>query len=238
MAPKSSWLEPKVLVPSVVAVAAVVALVVVLAFGGSSGDSASSSAPSQSSTTTVAGAPTTAATGGVDDGGQGTSVPTPTTIAPGPYTTPTMPVRVDVPPVDGAIDGEAVTVHASPEPGSLLYGVEARLCRGDAAIPDARRGLHRQAPLGQLGFESPGGWIRTVHRNRSDLPGGRRNHDVRHAVQRPHLHHLRTGHPLPDRPQAPVSEGIRIQGNPCHLPLNLQFRRAAVPGSPPATKRI
>ena len=136
MAPKSSWLEPKVLVPSVVAVAAVVALVVVLAFGGSSGDSASSSAPSQSSTTTVAGAPTTAATGGVDDGGQGTSVPTPTTIAPGPYTTPTMPVRVDVPPVDGAIDGEAVTVHASPEPGSLLYGVEARLCRGDAAITD------------------------------------------------------------------------------------------------------
>ena len=51
-----------------------------------------------------------------------------------------MPVNIEVPEssgvpqTEGVVDGQAVTVHASPEPGSQLFGVEARLCRGDVAV--------------------------------------------------------------------------------------------------------
>ena len=133
MAPKSAWLEPKMLVPSGVAIVAVVALIVVLAFGGSTGDSVGS-ASSVSSTTTAPAASTSAAPG--TDPVAGSGSPAPTTVVPGPYTTPTMPVAIEAPPVTGAVDGESVTIHAGPESGSRLYGVEARLCRGDAAIVD------------------------------------------------------------------------------------------------------
>ena len=133
MSSKSSWLEPKVLVPSGVAVAAVVALVMVLVFGGNSGGSVGSATSVSSTTSSIV--TSTTAPAGSDASAEG-AIPQPTTVPPGPYTTPTMPVQVEVPPVDGAVDGQAVTVHGSPEPGSKLYGVEARLCRGDVAVVD------------------------------------------------------------------------------------------------------
>lgn len=129
----SSWLEPKVLVPSGFAVAAVLALVLVLVFGGSSGDSAGSASSGSSTTSSIV--TSTTAPAGSDGSAEG-QIPQPTTVPSGPYTTPTMPVQVEVPPVDGAVDGQAVTVHGSPEPGSKLYGAEARLCRGDVAVVD------------------------------------------------------------------------------------------------------
>jgi len=133
MTSNSSWLEPKVLVPSGVAVAAVLALVLVLLFGGSSGIT-EGSASEASSATTTANTPTTGPAG--NDSVGGNPVSGPTSVSPGPYTTPTMPVQVEVPPVEGSVDGQAVTVQGSPEPGSKLYGVEARLCRGDVAVVD------------------------------------------------------------------------------------------------------
>jgi len=138
MTSNSSWLEPKVLVPSGVAVAAVLTLVLVLLFGGNSGNSVGSASQASSTTSSV----NTATTGpeGNDPAGSD-SVAVPTSVPPGPYTTPTMPVQVEVPEssngapqTEGAVDGQAITVHGSPEPGSKLYGVEARLCRGDVAV--------------------------------------------------------------------------------------------------------
>ncbi|CAB4935175.1 MAG: hypothetical protein F2837_04525 [Actinobacteria bacterium] len=133
MTSNSSWLEPKVLVPSGVAVVAVALLILVLVFGGNSGDSAGSASSVSSTSSSVVDSvtdPVSGASGPVEPGAVPASVPS------GPYTTPTMPVQVDAPPVDGAVDGEAITVHGSPEPGSKLYGVEARLCRGDVAVVD------------------------------------------------------------------------------------------------------
>lgn len=130
-----SWLEPRVLVPSAIAVVAVVALITVLLVGGGSGGSTGTATPADASTTGVTTPGSTVPAGSTAS----TEVPTPTTPQ-GPYTTPTMPVQVEVPDTagvpqtDGVVDGQAITVHASPEAGSKLYGVEARLCRGDAAV--------------------------------------------------------------------------------------------------------
>ena len=52
----------------------------------------------------------------------------------GPYTTPDMPVQVDVSGVDGLGDGQPVTVHVTPSSGSQVYGAEARLCAASAAV--------------------------------------------------------------------------------------------------------
>lgn len=133
MSATSKWLEPRVVIPSVVALVAIVALITVLLVGGgSNGGSAGTASPADAASvtsTTVAGAaPTT------------TEVPSSSSLPSGPYTTPTMPVVVEVPesggkPVtDGVLDGTPVTVRALPESGSLLFGVEARLCRGDRAV--------------------------------------------------------------------------------------------------------
>ncbi len=132
---RSTWLEPRVMVPSVIAVVAVVALLTVLLVGGGSGGTTGTAAGANATTSEVSGS------GSTDTGGSPASsvVPTPTTPQ-GPYTTPTMPVQVEVPDsagvsqTDGVLDGQAVTVHASPESGSQLFGVEARLCRGDVAV--------------------------------------------------------------------------------------------------------
>lgn len=63
---------------------------------------------------------------------------TPTTVAvvppKGPYTTPNMPLSVSVSATEGLVSGDVVSVTASPMSGSKAFGVEARLCRGDAAI--------------------------------------------------------------------------------------------------------
>lgn len=51
-----------------------------------------------------------------------------------PFTTPGMPVVVRLPKSDGVRAGDVVTVHVDPVAGSQLFGVDARLCRGDAAV--------------------------------------------------------------------------------------------------------
>ena len=64
----------------------------------------------------------------------GTPSSTSTSIPQGPYTTPAMPVDVNVSKTGGLKSGDRVTVHASAKSGSQMFGVEARLCRGDVAI--------------------------------------------------------------------------------------------------------
>ncbi|MTB23935.1 MAG: hypothetical protein F2920_09750, partial [Actinobacteria bacterium] len=52
----------------------------------------------------------------------------------GPYTTPMMPMSVSVSQTSGLHSGDVVSVTATPSNGSQAFGVEARLCRGDASI--------------------------------------------------------------------------------------------------------
>jgi hypothetical protein len=134
MSATSNWLEPKVVIPSVIALVAICALVAVLLVGGGSDGSTGSASPAGAAAVT-----STTQQGTVPS--EATEEPTTATVPnSGPYTTPTMPVMVQVPeedgtPVtDGVIDGQAVTVRAEPEADSLLFGVEARLCRGDRAV--------------------------------------------------------------------------------------------------------
>ena len=134
MSASSKWFEPKVVIPSVIALVAIVALVTVLLVGGGSNGSTGSASPADAAAVTTVPQPGTAPA-------DATQEPTVATVPlSGPYTTPTMPVAVQVPedgdtPItDGVIDGQAVTVRADPETGSQLYGVEARLCRGDRAV--------------------------------------------------------------------------------------------------------
>ncbi len=51
-----------------------------------------------------------------------------------PFTTPGMPVAVRLPLSSGLRTGDVVTVRVDPIAGSQLFGVDARLCRGDAAV--------------------------------------------------------------------------------------------------------
>lgn len=51
-----------------------------------------------------------------------------------PFTTPGMPVEIDVSATKGLRNSSTVTVRGVPQPGSSLFGIEARLCRGDVAI--------------------------------------------------------------------------------------------------------
>ncbi len=84
-------------------------------------------------------------------GGNGSSVTTATTSSPGsettvdrdddaaasstkPFTTPNMPLTVDVSSSEGLSNGSVVKVQGAPEAGSSLFGMEARLCRGGVAI--------------------------------------------------------------------------------------------------------
>lgn len=63
-----------------------------------------------------------------------TMPPTTSTTIPGPATTPGMPVAVDVSTTSGLRSGTPVRIHAAPSPGSQMFGVEARLCRGDVSV--------------------------------------------------------------------------------------------------------
>lgn len=53
-----------------------------------------------------------------------------------PADTPDMPVAVTVSNTESLASGTAVAIRAEPEQQSELYGVEARLCRGDVAVLD------------------------------------------------------------------------------------------------------
>ena len=135
MSASSKWLEPRVVIPSVIALVAIAALITVLLVGGgATGGSTGTASPAEAAQVTSTTAPSP------DHRDPDVSTPATTPDRSGPFTTPTMPVSVQVPeaggrPVtDGVVDGQTVTVHAEAQSGSLLFGVEARLCRGDRAV--------------------------------------------------------------------------------------------------------
>jgi hypothetical protein len=104
-----------------------VILGIVLVSTRSDGKDSAVSTPTTVASTPVTTAPpgpaTTAAPGGTDAA---------TDTAP--FTTPDMPVTVDVSPTDRLGSGSVVKIHGVPQSGSSLFGIEARLCRGDVAI--------------------------------------------------------------------------------------------------------
>lgn len=115
------------LVGAFAAVVVVVAILVIATRGSSTSqtvvrDAGTTSNVSDGETSASSSSPTTASAPVTD--------PTPT----GPYTTPDMPVNVAVSTTTGLRSGEVVNVTASPENGSPVYGVEARLCSGTASI--------------------------------------------------------------------------------------------------------
>jgi len=56
------------------------------------------------------------------------------TLPPKPYTTPSMPLTAKVSGNSGVRSGDVVKVRAEPNAGSQMYGIDARLCRGDVGI--------------------------------------------------------------------------------------------------------
>jgi hypothetical protein len=117
-----NWRQPRLLIPVLVGVVGVVVLVMVLMGGGStgSGSEAKPNAVESSSTTSTTGS---------SSGGEKAS-----NTQSGPYTTPNMPVEVTASNTTSVASGTTVKIHAAPSDGSETYGVEARLCRGDAAV--------------------------------------------------------------------------------------------------------
>ncbi len=115
-----NWRKPRLYVPVILGTVAAILLVLVLVSGGSSGSGDHGTADGGSSSTS-----TTAA--------QGSGNANPNSVS-GPYTTPGMPVTVTASNTTSISSGTTVKIHAAPADGSETYGVEARLCRGDAAV--------------------------------------------------------------------------------------------------------
>jgi len=116
----------RLVISSALGIVALIILIVVLVSGG---DSSSSSDPGGSGssvttvTTTTSGSETT-----VDPNGEAAASNAK------PFTTPNMPVTADVSSTEGLSNGSVVNVQGVPKPGSSLFGMEARLCRGGVAI--------------------------------------------------------------------------------------------------------
>jgi len=114
----------RLVISSALGIVALIILIVVLVSGG---DSSSSTDPrgNGSSVTTANG-----------DGSVTTTSlqSTATTFPPEPYTTPSMPLSVEAQGNSKVSSGDVVTVRAEPNAGSQMYGVDARLCRGDVGI--------------------------------------------------------------------------------------------------------
>ncbi|CAB5078108.1 unannotated protein [freshwater metagenome] len=110
---------------AVVAVAVVVVALAIISTRGASTSQAASRDSGEATTADSAGAATTSSVTPVL-----TTTPEPT----GPYTTPMMPMSVSVSKTSGLHSGDVVSVTATPSNGSQAFGVEARLCRGDASI--------------------------------------------------------------------------------------------------------
>ena len=104
---------------AVVAVVVVVVALVVISTRGASTSQAASRDAGEATEVTL-----------VDSSGATTT----SSVAPGPYTTPMMPMSVSVSQTSGLHSGDVVSVTATPSNGSQAFGVEARLCRGDASI--------------------------------------------------------------------------------------------------------
>lgn len=113
----------RILIAAPVGIVAVVILIVVLMSGG------------DSSTSTDPGGKGASTTAKGDGSGSTTSLQsTAKTIPPEPYTTPSMPLSIAAQGNSKVGSGDVVTVRAEPNAGSQMYGVDARLCRGDVGI--------------------------------------------------------------------------------------------------------
>ncbi|MBJ7307155.1 MAG: hypothetical protein JHC63_04720 [Acidimicrobiia bacterium] len=111
------------LISSALGIVAVIVLIVILTSRGNSSTSTNPASSGASTTTKANGSVTTTSL-------QSTA----TTFPPGPYTTPSMPLSVEAQGNTKVNSGDVVTVRAEPNAGSLMYGVDARLCRGDVGI--------------------------------------------------------------------------------------------------------
>jgi len=111
------------LISSALGIVAVIVLIVILTSRGNSSTSTNSASSGASTTTKANGSVTTTSL-------QSTA----TTFPPEPYTTPSMPLSVQAQGNTKVSSGDVVTVRAEPNAGSLMYGVDARLCRGDVGI--------------------------------------------------------------------------------------------------------
>jgi len=110
---------------AVVAVVVVVVALVIISNRGASTSQAVSRDANEATAADSSGATTTSSVA---------PVPTATAEPSGPYTTPMMPMSVSVSKTSGLHSGDVVSVTATPSNGSQAFGVEARLCRGDASI--------------------------------------------------------------------------------------------------------
>ena len=117
-------------IPIVGAFAAVLVVVLALAVIATRGSQAEQPAARDAGSTTQ----TDAASVAGSTASSAAAVPETTTVPPGPFTTPDMPLSVSTGATSGLRSGDVVSVTASPQNGSQAFGVEARLCRGDAAI--------------------------------------------------------------------------------------------------------
>jgi len=112
------------LISSGLGIVAVIVLIVILTSRGSSSTSTNPASSGASTTSTVKGSATTTTS----------FESTANTVPPKPYTTPSMPLKVSVSGNSGVRSGDVVKVRAEPNAGSQMYGVDARLCRGDVGI--------------------------------------------------------------------------------------------------------
>jgi len=111
------------LISSALGIVAVIVLIVILTSRGNSSTSTNPASSGASTTTKANGSGTTTSL-------QSTAI----TLPPEPYTTPSMPLKVSVSGNNGVRSGDVVKVRAEPNAGSQMYGVDARLCRGDVGI--------------------------------------------------------------------------------------------------------
>lgn len=111
------------LISSALGIVAVIVLIVILT---SRGNSSTSTNPASSGASTTTKANSSVTTTSLQS--------TAKTIPPEPYTTPSMPLKVSVSGNNGVRSGDVVKVRAEPNAGSQMYGVDARLCRGDVGI--------------------------------------------------------------------------------------------------------
>lgn len=113
----------RILIAAPVGIVAVIILIVVLMSGG---DSSTSTDPGGKGASTTAKGDGSATTTSLQS--------TAKTVPPEPYTTPSMPLSVKAQGNSKVSSGDVVTVRAEPNAGSQMYGVDARLCRGDVGI--------------------------------------------------------------------------------------------------------
>lgn len=115
----------RLVISSALGIVAVIVLLVVLLSRDNSSTSTNASVNGSSTTTAKADGSGTTTTSFQSSAN---------TIPPKPYTTPSMPLSATVSGNNGVRSGDVVKVRAEPNAGSQMYGIDARLCRGDVGI--------------------------------------------------------------------------------------------------------